>query len=150
MITHHITLKRFEPLSNQYEGTVEFTYNGRTFYGHTTMRGEEDWDTFHPHTMYPVNLELDQTGILEKTDTAPLGINHIKSILYTVTGVIISHSDIELVIRSEFLLNVYLDISPMSETRDRDLQIGDIIQVIGTLQVDFYPEEDSTPLVLQQ
>ena len=138
MIIHSINIQHVELFPDNYEATIEFEYQERSFTGYVILLGEDSWAKSQTPFTYNVNLELYQTGLLVHGSEDKSCVQQIEDYVYKVTGIVSAVKDHELVVQSDFLINVYL----RTAHHHPPINVGNTIQVVGMLQVDFNPIDE--------
>ena len=124
---------------NDYEGQVYGLIEDQQLCAHLLVNEPEDWLKCTVNTIINVDFWLERTGKIEKSppDTPPC-LRQLKESSYSVTGVVSEIIDEEeIILNSLFPIRVDLDFTAHTTAQMAEFNVGDCLQVIGQIKIDF-------------
>jgi len=124
---------------NEYEGQLDGIVEKETICAHLLVNEPADWARCTTDTVLDVELWLERTGNIEKFDTATEAtLQQLDASSYAITGIVSEIVDEEeMILNTVFPLRIDMDSTEHTTAKIATFAVGDCIQVIGQLKIDF-------------
>ena len=134
---HRFTVLRVTRWSeNVYEGSIDGEVGGRPLCCYGMMSVWSDWDRVQPGATISARLILERHGEVRRPRVAAASLGQLAGVNYRVVGEVVAMEDEDdrWIVQSE--LQILLDLGVAASTAIPAVEVGDWVEVEGTLQLD--------------